>query len=426
MTTAVDDEGRVLACKRATDEDGRRRLHHEATVLTTARHPGLVELVSCTDDEDATTLYTLFAGTHTLETAHLPLERAAAVVAMTATTVADLHRLGIVHGRLDASHVVLGAGGRPLICSLSGGGAIGELAPPGPPAMPEYRDPAAPDGAPLAPAVDVHALGTLLRVLVVGEGEEADPIPERRFSVRARRSRNSFLRRALLTLADHATDPEPRRRPSAGRLAADIQALVPDAAELLPPSRTATHDALDDPFAALRRAGEDDRRDRTRLLPVVGGVVGLALTFWGCGAFRAGRTGAAPAPAVTARTVAAPATAVTTSEPASNGSTAPDSAVQPSSDGTVTFAGHRYAIGDPGDRTAVGDWNCDGAATVALLRPSNGNVFIFDTWPSEGAELRATAATTVPGAVDLRAATDGPCPTLFAVRADGTEVEVQP
>ncbi len=97
----------------------------------------------------------------------------------------------------------------------------------GPGPIAEFRDPAAVAEASPSSTVDVYALGTLLRALLVGEGAEFEPIPERRFVFTRGRPWNGYLRRALLTLADQCTDDEPMRRPAAGRLAADIEALLP-------------------------------------------------------------------------------------------------------------------------------------------------------------------------------------------------------
>lgn len=40
----------------------------------------------------------------------------------------------------------------------------------------------------------------------------------------------------------------------------------------------------------------------------------------------------------------------------------------------------RFALGLPGDRIYLGDWNCDGIATPALVRPSIGARLYYDTW----------------------------------------------
>jgi len=411
VTTAVAEDGRVLACKRATDGAGRARLRHEAAMLQRARHPGVVELVSCEDAGEATTITTSYAGSHSLDTVpRLPVERAAGLVATVASTVADLHQLGVVHGRLDPSHVVLGEEGRPVLCGFAGAAEIGTVPPPAPPAIAEYRDPAAEPGTPLSPATDVFALGTMLRALVVGEGVDLEPIPDRRF-VRAR-PWQGYLRRSLLTLADQAADEEPLRRPSARRFAADIHELLPAGTGLL------TRRMASDPYATLRPVDGDEPPEpasRHRLFAAAGVAVAFVVAFSAITTWRGNRTSAAPV-------VGAAPTTGAISSTTELSTTTVASATVPS---TVTIDGHRYEIGAPGDRVALGDWDCDGQPTIAIVRPSTGEVFVFDSWPEPGSEVEVPAAQTVPGAVDVRAEDVGSCSTLFAVLADGTEIEVR-
>jgi hypothetical protein len=74
------------------------------------------------------------------------------------------------------------------------------------------------------------------------------------------------------------------------------------------------------------------------------------------------------------------------------------------SDGILQAGSARFALGRPGDAWAVGDWDCDGRRTPALLH--QGSLAVFDSWPEPGAELQgrvvgtadgATAITVVPG-----------------------------
>ncbi len=405
VTTAVEENGRILACKRATGADDAERLRHEATVLERARHPGVVELVGCREVDGVITLYSAFVGAHTLETApQLPLERAGATVAMLAATLADLHHLDLVHGRIDPSHVLLGQGGRPVLCGFSGGGAVGDVPPPGPGAIAEFRDPAATDGTGLSTSADVFALGTLLRVLVIGEGVELEPIPERRFAFPRARKWNGYLRRALLTLADQATDEQPLRRPSARRFAADLETVLPSAGEvprLRSGSRTAT-------------TNEDGLAPTISRRAVLAGIaVALVVVFCGLSAWR--RTDTSSAHAAPESPVASPdATSTTT----------PAKQVSLLNDRIASVDGRLYSIGEAGDRVVLGDWNCDGVLTAALARPSTGAVFVFDNWPSDTVDMAADPTPNINDAVDLRAETRGNCSALFAIKADGSEMEV--
>jgi serine/threonine protein kinase len=193
VTTGLSTGGGALAIKRSNNEADAVRLEHEAAVLRLVRHPGVVELVACECDEaGVVTLVTEFVGLHSLDTVDaLTVVRAAEITASVASTLADLHDVGIVHGRVEPSHVLIGANGRPKLCGLGG---------------------ATTDGS-RHPGVDVAGAGAVL----------LDLLARTRADTWAR-----YQRRALATLADQATDPEPGRRPPARRFAASIRDLVPE------------------------------------------------------------------------------------------------------------------------------------------------------------------------------------------------------
>jgi hypothetical protein len=86
--------------------------------------------------------------------------------------------------------------------------------------------------------------------------------------------------------------------------------------------------------------------------------------------------------------------------------------------GTATFR-----VGAPTDRLAVVDWDCDGTATLVLLRPESGEVFGFEDWDPSGQGSPGVLLDRHTGAVDL--VTDGRCG--LSVRLDaGRTVEVAP
>lgn len=200
-TELVAGDGSPLLVKTASDDDGRETLTREADRLGRACHPGVVELLERSDNR----LVLAWAGGETVETLRPTVRGAAALLAATAATVADLHEIGIVHGRLEARHVVVGPDGRPRLAGMAG---------------------RCPSEAEAAPADDVESLGRLIDLLI-GPDAELEPIPERRW---ARPRWTGYQRRTLQTLADQATDDDPARRPTARGLAAAIADAVPDAA----------------------------------------------------------------------------------------------------------------------------------------------------------------------------------------------------
>jgi hypothetical protein len=103
-----------------------------------------------------------------------------------------------------------------------------------------------------------------------------------------------------------------------------------------------------------------------------------------------------PAPAITTATVAAQPTA------------------RPG-DGVVRHGGHRWAAGASGDVVVVGDWDCDGLATPAVLRPATGQVWTYDRWP-EGAEaVVARELRLANGGVSLQVRRGQRCDRLVVV-----------
>jgi hypothetical protein len=443
VVAAVSPDGRLVARKRSRDGADAARLRHEADVLRAARHPGVVELVDCESDGDDVLLATEFAGTHSLDTLPLvPVEQAAGIVAAVATTVADLHEIGIVHGRIDLSHVLVGTAGRPLLCGFAGGGRVGSAPPPGPPLAAGFADPAAPSDATLTPETDVYGLGCLLRSLVLRDHDDVEPIPERRWRFDSLKKRwSGFHARALLTLADRATDDVPSRRPPARRFAQDVLDTVPDAVLVGAPER-------DDRSSATERRLAPTTLTGVGVLVGLGalGLLGMRATWSTASPDLASSTttpataavldSASPLESTITATSATSTTSTTTA--AKGGLDCPAGLRAPDLDGdgcgdpvhlederTVVVGSRRFTAGQPGDRVAVGDWDCDGLATVAVLRPSTGAVFVFETWASSGTDVVVSPVAVTPDAVDLQArqGQDG-CATLVAIRRDGTTQEV--
>jgi hypothetical protein len=111
----LDADGPVVI-KSAVGMAAADRLQHERDRLRRAAHPGVVALVGPAGD--GAELRTRYAGE--------PVSRWSGAVpavaglgAAVAVTLADLHALGVVHGRLDDGHILLGDDGRPRLCGFS-------------------------------------------------------------------------------------------------------------------------------------------------------------------------------------------------------------------------------------------------------------------------------------------------------------------
>ncbi len=353
------------------------RLRLEGERLRRASHPGVVSVVRSAPSGDGWELVLQHAG-RPLAALGPPTPRQAGVlVAAIASTLADLHDLGLVHGRIDASHVLLGVHGRPVLCGFGDGG----------------------DDA--APADDVAALGRLLTDLV-GSDDEGEPIPERRW--RRRRHANGWERRMLLALADQAVADPPSRRPTARRLAAALSEAMPIEASTAGATVPGTEDD-DDPMERWRgpvdRGGSPSTYRRAMGLAVAGVTfVLLGVRHLSASGSSAARSDLAPDPSDEVRT----AEAVT--------------------DSIVVQDGKRYRIGRPGDHLLVDDWRCDGQPTAAVFRPDTQEVFVFSTWTATE-PLTVDAITEIPGAVAMvsQRSADG-CPTLALRTETGDAVPV--
>lgn len=428
------------------------RVQEEAVALAAARHPGIVELVDATDGVLRTTH--LRHACPLSEAGPLTADEVAGVVAAVATTLADLHERGVVHGGLDAGHVLVAADGQPVLCSLGRGGS---------------------------PADDVLALATLATGVLAGASVRPPwavgtggtswraPLSGRRPAAgRGGRPRLTRWRRprlgpmlapdpaaALATVLAEVEAADPDARPTARALAAAIHQRVPSAHLPHPAGRpglllAAPRRAAGDP-TAITRPGRPRATTSRRLVTgwvaavVAGGavlVVALAVVPSALRDRRPAAEAAWPAAQGPSSPSSRNATAGATrpAGPSSSGTTIVASAPAPLAvrvwpaepldfrDGILSIDGARYALGRPGDAVVAGDWHCTGRRTVALFRPRTGEVFAFAGWPADGEAATARPLGTVAGATGVRvvdADGDG-CDDLELARAGAGPVHLAP
>lgn len=302
-----------------------------------AHHPGVTALAS--------------GGRPLCELAPLGNRQVAGLGAAVATTLADLHDVGVAHGAVSADRVLIRPDGRPLLRNPDAGGS-------------GRHDPTG----------DVAALAEVLESTLAPAGV-------------------SHALRRVLAGARH---PDPRRRPTARRLAQVLVDRVPGAC--LPVGGAP-------PDASLAGAPVPWRR-RTRPAAIASAVVVAGLV---------------PV-ALTGRVVFRPSTGHR-SQP---GTVAPRP-VRPTPVPTTGAA--RYVIGEAADRVVVGRWHCQGSL-AALLRPATGDVWAFDGWASPAHPLTAHLVARVPGADSLRVApavgTAAGCDRLLVTRRGAPPVELDP
>jgi tRNA A-37 threonylcarbamoyl transferase component Bud32 len=447
VTLVRRPDGALAARKAALPSDLPDRLRTEAAMLRRARHPGVAVLL----DEDHEGLLLAWIGHRSLATHRVAsTEEAAGVLASVATTLADLHRIGITHGAVDASHVVLDPTGRPVLCSFATARHAGSVLEPG------HVERCAADVAGLG-----HLLDTALR--------EAGPDSMLRW---ARGGPRRGARRALERLAERAVDERADRRPSARAFAQAITDATP-AARLTPalpsadgvrhegaaapaatdhtsdpelsdpdPYDLTTYDRLrpvDEPAPPVRHP-----RPRTAATVVAVALVGLVLLviLATSGFGPPGRppdavgSASAPRPRDTSVGNVSPITASTAPVRARRDCPAVEvTGLHADLDGDgcrepLTITGHvvssgarRWAVGEPGDVVAVADWDCDGTATPAMLRTRSGDVFVFSSWSPPRGSTDVTAVSTVAGATAIHPSA-GICPRLLVERREGAPMTV--
>ncbi len=389
VTIEVGPSGTAVAVKRAEPE----RLVAEADVLGRLDHAGVIRLVELADRDGDPVLVTEYIGPRTMASVGvMPPERAAALAADLATTVADLHALGVVHGAIQPEHVLL-AGDRTVLCSLGA-------------------------DADCAPADDVAGIGSVLRGSLA-PSTPAEPIPDHRG---LRPHWQGFRHGALLTLADQATADEPARRPSARALAEALAELDGSPRPRRDPRGRARALAGEVADLVVVRLGHlrPSRRVAVAGLLAVAGTVAVVTGAWS--AVRPSATAAAGPPPTTAPTSttappSCPAVARGERQADTDGDGCPE--VLRVGRGWVEVSGDRYRVGRPSDALTVGDWDCDGTATVALLQPDVGRVWTFPSWDPDAA-VRADAVGRFPGAISLRRQLGPTCDELLVETSDGS------
>lgn len=197
VRTEEADDGLVVVKEARSDGDV-ARLTREAAMLARCRHPGVVDLLAVDDRA----LRLRHAGTALHRLGPFPPDQAAGIVCAVADIVHALHRLGVVHGDLEAAHVLLDDRGRPRLCGF------GQAA--------ERTD----DGA----ADDVAAMGRLLAGLLRAGAHLpwAHPVPGVRGSARQRQARKE-----LDGIVAQATRERRDQRLTARQLSKAVHAAVP-------------------------------------------------------------------------------------------------------------------------------------------------------------------------------------------------------
>jgi hypothetical protein len=404
--------------KRATSAEESARLQHEAVVLRLAAHPGVVELGGVEVEAGGmAALSTRHAGGNDLSgTAGLDVAEIGGLGAAVATIIADLHDVGLSHGAICAEHVVVGADGRPLLCSLGHAGSTTDV----------------------DPAADVAALRRLLR-------ERLPPAAPKRLvrllrepSGRSKRQSARALAASLARIVPDARLPIASAQTSTppGYESSRLHASLGDTMQAHPTGGVAESDgppkgrltaggparpstppgAPDAPLQSLTGSPAQDRpwHDRRTVIAIatVAALIVAVVCVVALGAF--GR--------LTAPHHRASVPAGFSPCPVADEGCRP----LPATDGQFSTPSGRFVIDMPSAVVVIGRWQCRSPSLPAALDPRTGRVWVWDRWPGT-TTVEARSLARIPGATSIAVvpAASG-CDGLEVVRTGGRPVVVHP
>lgn len=391
--------GQRILVKSATGRE-RSRLRHEAEVLSLLKLSGLVEMIEVKEEDDQTLLLLADNGPRTLlRPLDMTGEELLRSLQRCCTAVEQLHSAGWSHGALRPEHVLLGARGRPRLCSLGESQPLSHL--------PQREAAAAVQGdiAQLALMFDHVANVQIalmsrsdrwrwrqqarrLRQIAQASASGAQLLSASELSRAAGELKSGQIRsrRARGFSAPRKPNSAPARGLLALGLAAVAIALLFTAGFGLTASNTAPLNTAPANTAPLKTPAAKPAAGKTSIDKTPGGQ--------------------APTPPQTEAPTPVTTTCgfwpLITLELGIdiNGDSCPERVVI---DGQFITVGElTYQVGLPQDRLAVGDWNCDGQATALLLRPSTAELFEFSHWATPGEAAESQLVATVEQAVDLR------------------------
>ncbi len=334
MRAVADPESGTFRKQAETPAD-RERLRSEAGVLTAVAHPGVVRLIRTEGDPPNELVFGWVDGSDFTGLEIGSQDVLAGIGAAIATTLADIHDLGLVHGAVSPVHVLIDGAGRPVLCGF---GAA--------------RRPSSPAQLAELAGDDTAALA---RLLLTRLSTSADA-------------------RVRTTLRVAAGQRGRSRRGDARWLARELIRRVPGARlpEVGVPTETlADTDRLDLPTP---RWPPPRWIARAMVAAVIAVGIGVAVVT-----LRPARSARPPRAAVAQCAVV-------------------DRSCRPVAwpDGVIaTGQGHFRVSAPPRSIVVLGRWDCDGEALPAIAETSTGSVWLFDSWPGPGQSRAARLVAQV-------------------------------
>lgn len=408
-----DRPGRIVAVKHLripVTEQAVGRLRRESRVVAALDHPAIAAPLDIVDGPDGTVAIVMpYATGGSLQDVlerggWLPWWRVAHVGATVASALSAAHGAGVVHGGITPANVLLGARDTPLLADF------------GTAAM---RHDGRPDDEGPTPDSDVHRLGEVLhRALTDRPGTPPGALVAvvERAVARQPVYRFDSAESLRAALEPFASMDEPTQPHAVATLAPGVMAGGDhDTGELdvvIPPDATASPAGRRPAWTGLALAGT----------AVVALMVVAGLWLADRGADPSATTAATPAPVEAQPRQPSPRCAgvedpgeegqLLEADVDDRGCTLPLLVTEEIVDDVPTavvlvpadagtLAG-RYALGPAEDRVVVGDWDCDGTDTPAVVRTADGEVYLFDGY----GDLVPTRGPTLPTGADPQVVTD--------------------
>jgi hypothetical protein len=375
---------------------GTERLRAEADLLRRAAHPGVVQVQESGPGPTGAWILRLVRiprGDLTVQ-GSWSLEEVAGYGAAVATTVADLHDLGIVHRRLTPDHLLVDDGGRPVLCGFSQ--AVTTDGPRTPAQKAEDTAMLARSIRDLLPSPPPRRVGRILDRAVGGEHRR--PLSSRQLAT------------ALTIAVPAGRLPAPEPMPLTASLAHPSQSPTPTPTPAAPTPAAPT---------APSARSLHPRHPRGRVKgqhALTAAAVAVSSLGWVLAATHHSSTARDP-----------------TTGRATSGAPGPSCPAADDGCGAVRLTGStlstaagRFRLDARRDIMVLGRWACGGTALPALLQPATGQVWVFLRWATPSRPSTAYPVGTFLGARSLRVlpATGG-CDRLAVVGPAGRAVMIR-
>lgn len=388
--TIIDN--RAAFIKRATGHESSARLAHEAWVIEHLKGLGVSELVAFDERGDKAELVAEFVGGATLADLHRRGSVTPALLATNAAalseTLAAAHERGIVHGRVGADHVLAPASLAPILCGWADAVVSSDSPTRGfKAAYPEPRD-------------DVIALAHMLFEMLDGMSgdlvQRMQAVVERvLYASRGKSDHPSLSMGAMAScfrFMESAEEPCARKEEFVSPLIG--RALYPKSVKSSYLRGGGFKQKSKRPWVEIRGRG-------LRLAGIVASLVVFAIA----GVLWAAKGSSPQYSSIRNKTPIATdqlkSCDVVSSQIRFKADFDGDGCEEPFAISGTTIrvgsdeGGATWRLGQEGDLVVVGDWDGDELPTAGLIRPSTGEVWVFDSWASKGEVLASRLVPTL-------------------------------